>query len=244
MRRIDSLAYANRIARLHPVYKAGCSISALLACLVVSRIDVSLAVLALMLALSIGWAELPARFVLRLVVGEATFLAIGVLGVAVSVSLEPRPGGIVAGPLWIGTSPEALGLSATLLARALGCAAAMNFLALTTPMVAVVDLLRSMRVSGILIDLMTLMYRFIFVLLDAFDRMVLANEARLGFRDRRTTLATSGRIGAGLFVEAYRRSRCLEDALAARGWDGTIRVLPGAYEHPRWTRPLVARLAR
>lgn len=244
MRHIDRSAYGNRIARLHPAYKAGCSLFGILAALLLSRIEVSLGVFAIMVGLSSAWAGVPARLILPLVVGEATFLAFAVVGVAISVSIAPLPGGLAIGPLWFGTSEASLSVALGLLARALACAAAMNFLALTTPMVAIIDVLRSLRVPEILIDLMTLTYRFIFVLLDTFERMVVANHARLGFKDRRTTLGSYGRIMACLFVEAFRRSRRLENALCARGWDGTLRVLPGEYEHPGWVRPLVARRVR
>ena len=244
MRRIDRWAYGNRITRLHPAWKAGCSLLAILVALVASRVDVSFGVLAIMVGLSIGWAGLPARPVLSLTLGEASFLALAVVGVAVSVSTGPTPGGWQVGPLWLGTSEAALGTAGVLLARAMACVAALNFLALTTPMVAIVDLLRSLRVSEVLIDLMTLVYRFIFVLLDTLERMVLASQARLGFRDARRMLHTSGRIGAALFVETFRRSRNLEHALRGRGWDGSLRVLPGEYEHPRWALRLGTRLTR
>lgn len=244
MRRIDGLAYANELARLHPAYKAGCSLLGMLAALLMSRIDVSIAVVAIMLTLSIAWARLPAPFVLRLVAGEASFLLITAAGVALSISAAPLPGGLNVGPLWFGTCDASLMVAAGLLARALACAVAMNFLALTTPMTAIVDLLRSLRVSDVLIDVMTLVYRFVFVLLDTLDRMLLAHEARLGFVDWRSTLESSGRIGASLFVESYRRSRNLEAALSARAWGGTLRVLPGRYEHPWWAGRLVGRLAR
>lgn len=244
MRRVDSLAHACRLARLHPAYKAGCSLLAMLAALLAGRVDVSLAVLALVLAASIAWARLPAVFVVRLLLGEASFLAVAVLGVAVSIGTSLQPGALRLGPLWFGTTADSLEQAAVLLTRALACAAAVNFLALTTPMTAIVDLLRSLRVSEVVIDLMTLMYRFVFVLLDTLERMNLASESRLGSASWRSMLASSGRIGAGLFAESYRRSHALEAALASRAWDGTLRVLPGEYEHPGWARRLAAGLGR
>ena len=244
MRSIDRLAYGNRLARLHPAWKTGCSLGAIAVALVASRVDVSLLLLALMVGLSVVWAGIPARTVLRLVTGEAGLLALTVAGVAIGASTASFPGSVAIGPLWFGTSSAMLGTAAVLVTRALACVAAMNFLAMTTPVTAIVDMLRSWHVSETLLDLATLIYRFVFVLLDTLGRMVTASDARLGFRDGRTALHTSGRIGAGLFVEAFRRSRHLEDALRARGWQGPLRVLPDAYEHPGWARAVVARLAR
>lgn len=233
MQHIDRLAYANRLTRLHPAYKLGCSVLALAHCLAVPHPVAGLSVLVAMLALSIVWAGLPPAFVLKLALGEAGFLALGVLGVAVSVSASEAPG-LNVGPLWFSVSPDTLWTASVLFTRALGGAAAMNFLALTTPIVAVVDLLRALRVPDLLIDLMTLIYRFTFTLFNSLERMTLAHEVRLGFRDGPSSVRSAADIGANLFVEAFRRSRRLDLALQGRGWDGVLRVLPESYDQPRW----------
>jgi cobalt/nickel transport system permease protein len=244
MRHVDRYAYANRINRLHPGYKAGLAALAIGVCLASGQPAIGLAVLVIMVGLAILWAGVPASPVLRLLAGQGAFLVAGVAGVALSVGQDAGSAGLALGPLVIGVRGDSLGAAATLLARAAGCAAAMNFLALTTPMVAIVDLLRALRVPELLIDLMTLVYRFSFAMLDALERMVQAHEVRMGFSGWRAGLRSSGRIGANLFVETFRRGRRLELALQARAWDGPLRVLPGVYEHPRWARGLVARAAR
>jgi len=244
MRHIDRYAYANRIHRLHPGYKAGLAALAIGVCLVAGHPLVGLAVLVVMVGLTILWAGLPPGPVLRLLAGQGAFLVAGVAGVAVSVGQGPGSTGLALGPFVLGVRGDSLWTAATLLTRAAGCAAAMNFLALTTPMVAIVDLLRGLHVPELLIDLMTLVYRFSFAMIEELERMVQAHEVRLGFSGWRTGLRSSGLIGAALFGETYRRGRRLEIALQARAWDGPLRVLPGVYEHPRWARGLVARAAR
>jgi cobalt/nickel transport system permease protein len=231
---VDRYAYTNRICQLDPAYKAGLSLMVMLACLVVDRPVVSGGIILLEAALSIFWAGLPAGFVVQLLTGEGSFLLLGVLGVAVSLNTTPTNGGWGLGPVWITATPDTLYLAVTLLLRSLGCVSAMNFLALTTPMVDLIDLLRRMRLSELLIDLMTLIYRFIFTLLDSLDRMVLAQEVRMGFNGWRNSLQSTANIAANLFMETLRRSRRLEMALEGRGWDGSLRVLPQKYEQPKW----------
>ena len=231
MRLLDRYAYSNRIHRLHPAYKAGCSLLAIVVCLAVNHFYVSLFILLIMIALTILWAGLPARFVLTLLLAEGSFLLVGVVGIAVSVSSIPTSSGLAAGPLWINLSAESIRLAAATLARSLGCAAAMNFLALTTPVIDLIDLMHKLRVPALLVELMGLMYRFVFVLLDSLERMVLAQEVRLGFANWRNSLRSASQIGASLFIEALRRSQKLEIALQGRAWDGSLRVLPQEYEH-------------
>lgn len=230
MRSIDRFAYHNRIRKLDPAYKAGFSLTLMLVCLIVSRPAVSTLAVFLAAGLSILWARLPARFVFRLLTVEAGFLAFAVLGVAVSITTSVVPGGIPVGPFLIRLTAESIFQAGALMLRALGCAAAMNFLALTTPMVDLIELMRRLHVSEVLIDLMTLIYRFIFTLFDSLEQMVLAEEVRFGFNGWQKSIQSAANIGANLFIEAYRRSRRLEMALEGRGWDGNFRVLPQTYE--------------
>lgn len=231
---VDLYAYDNRIRMLDPAYKAGFSLMVMLVCLIVDRPLVGLLIILLDAGLSIFWAGLPAGFVFKLLTGEGSFLLIGVLGVAISINIVPIPGGLALGPFWVMVTPDTIYLAIRLLFRALGCVSAMNFLALTTPMVDLIDLMRRMHVSEILIDLMTLIYRFVFTLLDSLDRMVLAQEVRMGFNGWRNSLQSTANIGANLFIEALRRSRRLETALEGRGWEGSFRVIPQEFEKLKW----------
>ncbi|MFN3331576.1 MAG: cobalt ECF transporter T component CbiQ [Caldilinea sp.] len=232
MRQIDAYAYSNRLYKLHPAYKAGCSLLALVLCLAISRPLASLLTLALMLGLTVFWAGLPWRFVLKVLLAEGSFLLAGVLGVAVSISTSPAPGGVALGPFWMYIGAESVWQAVNLFLRALGSVAALNFLALTTPMLDLMELLQRLRVPEVLIEVMGLTYRFIFVLLDSLERMTLAQEARLGFGNWRSSLRSAALIGTNLFIEAFRRSRALETVLQSRAWDGALRVLPQEYEHP------------
>lgn len=237
MRWIDRFAYGNRIRGLDPAYKAGFSLAVLVLGLGLDRPTVSLGLMIGVIALSILWAGLPAGFVLRLLLVEGGFLVVGVLGIAVSINTITSPGAVALGPFWLNVTPASIYLALKLLLRSLGCASAMNFLALTTPLVDLIDLFRRMHVPDLLIDLMTLIYRFTFTLMDCLDRMVLAQEVRLGFQNMQRGLYSAGQIGANLFIEAFRRSQKLETSLEGRCWDGTLRVLPQEYEPLIRARP-------
>lgn len=227
---IDRFAYNNRIRRLDPVYKAGFSLLVIVLCLVSALPWVNVALMVVVICFSILWAQLPARSVFKLLMAEGSFLVFGVLGVAVSITTRSSPGAISVGPFWLNVTADSINLAFKLLTRSLGCAAAMNFLALTTPMVDLIDLFRRIHVPDLLIDLLTLIYRFIFTLMDCLDRMMLAQKVRLGFNGWGGTLRSAGEIAANLFIEAFRRSQKLDIALQGRGWDGSLRVLPQEYE--------------
>jgi cobalt/nickel transport system permease protein len=231
---IDRYAYTSRIRRIDPAQKAGLVALVIVLCLLLNRPAVGLVAVAWMAVLSVCWSRVPGRVVGRMLLAEGLFLVLAVVGVALSFSTAPLPPpfqSIQVGPLWVGTSPASLALAVLLVSRALGCAAAMNFLALTTPLVDLVELLRRLRVPAVLIDLMSMMYRFVFVLLESTQRMHTAQQSRLGYASRRAAMRSSGLLASRLFVDAYQRSTRMQMALESRGYTNDLRVLPIAYRH-------------
>jgi cobalt/nickel transport system permease protein len=178
-------------------------------------------------------ARIPVRVMARLLLVELFFLVLASLGIAVSVQWRSAARAVSwavsLGPLVLFGTPQMLATACTAVCRALGATAALNFLALTTPLVDLVALLRRLHLPALLIDLMTVTYRFIFTLLETLDRIYTAQNCRLGYSSPRRSLLSAGRLGSRLFVDAYRRSQRLQLALDARGYDGDLRVLPGVY---------------
>jgi len=236
MHLIDRHAYSNRLRRVDPAQKGGLAVLTILLCLLLDRPTVGLLAVAWMLALTTLWAQVPPLAFGRALLAEGLFLLLSVVGVALSVSLG-QPAATAAawriGPLWFSTSSEALALALRLLSRALGCAAALNFLILTTPLTDLIELLRRLRVPETLIELMTIIYRAIFVLLESLDRMRTAQDARLGYRDARRAMRSAALLGSQLFLDAYRRSKRLQVALESRGLDGPLRVIALDYTSDR-----------
>jgi cobalt/nickel transport system permease protein len=230
MHAIDQYAYSNAIRKLDPAFKAGFSLLVLMLCLLIDKPLASTLFLLITVLLTVFWAKLPSSFVLRILLAEGSFLLFGVLGVAISISTISSGGAFSIGPFWVNVTPASLFLSYRLFMRSLGCASAMNFLALTTPLVDMIDLFRRIHVPTIIIDLMTLIYRFVFTLLDCLEIMVMAKEVRLGFNGWRRSLHSAGDIAANLFIEAFRKSQKLETSLEGRLWEGSLRVLQQDYE--------------
>lgn len=232
MHLIDRYAYSNRLRRVDPAHKGALAVAAMMCSLLLDRLSVGLTATLWMWGMSSLVAGLPALAVGRLLLAEGLFLALVVVGVAINVGQAPLEGSFWSwslGPLWLGSSPASVETAVRLAARALGCAAALSFLALTTPVVDLIDLGRRLRVPALLVDLMALVYRFIFALLDSLTRMRVAQECRLGYATVRLSLASAGVLGSRLFLDAFLRSQRLQRSLEGRGYCGELRVLPAIY---------------
>jgi len=233
---IDQYAYSNRLRKTDPAYKAGLALTVLALCLLLNEPLVGLTAAAWMYLLAVRLAGLSARVFGRVLAAEAAFLLLTTIGVVLSFSLTP-PGDLATwawkvGPVWVSSSPPSLAQGVILVTRALGAASAMNFLALTTPLTDIIELLRRWRVPLILIDLMAVVYRFIFVLLDSLDTMYKAQGSRSGYHTGWfRSMNNAALLGSRLFIDAFQRSRRLQLALESRGYDGgNLRVLPVRYQ--------------
>jgi cobalt/nickel transport system permease protein len=232
---IDQHAHHNRIRSLDPAYKVGLALTVLLLCLVLNKPLVGVVAVGWMYLLALRLAGLSWRTFGRVVLVEGTFMILTTLGVVVSVSLTD-PGNIFPwvlrlGPFWFSSSPASLYQGITLVTRALGAASAMNFLALTTPLVDMLELFRRWHLPLILVDIMVIIYRFIFVLLESLNTMYVAQDSRLGYNTSYwRTMNSAALLGSRLFIDAFQRSRRLQIALESRGYEGgDLQVLPSPY---------------
>lgn len=233
---IDQHAHHNRIRSLDPAYKVGLALTVLLLCLVLNKPLVGVIAVGWMYLLALRLAGLGWRTFGRVVLVEGTFMILTTIGVVLSVSLtdpgDISPWALRLGPLWLSSSPASLYQGVTLVTRALGAASAMNFLALTTPLVDMLELFRRWRLPVILVDIMAIIYRFIFVLLESLNTMYVAQDSRLGYQTSYwRAMNSAALLGSRLFIEAFQRSQRLQIALESRGYEGgDLQVLPSPYQ--------------
>lgn len=154
----------------------------------------------------------------------------------VGLNLAPM-GFILTGALAIAVdmSPDGLGWAAdhgraalAVLLRSGAAVACLLLLAATTP---APDMVRGLRRLGLpteIAEIALLTWRFIFQLLDAAAAIRTAQEARLGWHGWRRSIRSLGLLIAMLLPRAMESARRLEMGLAARGFDGNLRMLSPA----------------
>ncbi|MCL5056968.1 MAG: cobalt ECF transporter T component CbiQ [Actinobacteria bacterium] len=226
MFQIDQYAYSNRLLTVHPGEKLAFAVITMIICLISQSLAALLAA-AVLMAGAVILAGIPLRVYLKLMTVPASFLVIAVGAVAVSISGngEGYLWGVDLGRFYIGIGSCNLDLSILLLCRSLGAISCLYFLSLTTPMVEVISILRKLRVPPLFIELMGLIYRFIFVLVETAESIYTSQSSRLGYRNLKTGYSSLGILAANLLVRAYRRSEILFTTLSSRGYTGEIRVL-------------------
>jgi len=128
--------------------------------------------------------------------------------------------------------------------RCLAAVAVLNLLILVTPITTVMDSLAWFRVPSVIIDTMTLMFRYISVLSVESTRMYRAQESRCGHSRSVSYLKkikNFGNIAGALIMRAFDRAIKVGDAMASRGYTGKYTLF--TYEKRQLpTRDLLAGL--
>ena len=129
--------------------------------------------------------------------------------------LEPFVLGVAALALF---RPGGWRLLVFLVGKSTVCLFAMVLLANTTPFAEILRVLRAARVPALLITTMSLMYRYVFVLLDESGRMKRARASRTFTAKRARAWQSAATVVSRLFVRSSERADRIWAAMCARGW--------------------------
>lgn len=231
MLRIDQFAHTNRLRSTHPAEKFVFAILTLAVCLAVSRPLVSLVVILIMGGCIVLRAGIPVKFYFMLMLVPMAFLLTGVLTVALSVSRSPLPflWGFTARGFNLGVTAAGLELAGNLFLKSLGAVSCLYFLSLTTPVVEIMWVLKKIRVPGLFLELMLLVYHFVFILMDTAYKISVSQASRWGYASLKTSYLSLGSLAANLFVKSYHHARQLFAALLARCYQEELKVLEMHY---------------
>jgi cobalt/nickel transport system permease protein len=109
--------------------------------------------------------------------------------------------------------------------RIIGGMSAMIFIALTTPMTDLFIVFRQCRVPEVVIDLMMIIYRTIFILMDQVIQVYQAQVMRLGYSTWRESLYSFASLCGAVFIASWDAGEDLIRAMDARCYDGKFALL-------------------
>lgn len=127
----------------------------------------------------------------------------------------------------LSATSESVALALLVTSRTLAGMCALFFIALTTPMIEIFSILRSLRLPKEFVDLAMLVYRFIFLLIGEAIAIHNAQVMRHGYTTYRSQLRSFSMLGAMLFLRSWERGEELMVAMDARCYDGKFSMLEG-----------------
>jgi len=229
---IDILAQSSRLKKINPVLKFWTLLTLMMIAIASGNIYTGLFLIIAMLALATFAGGAKIHQYVNIIALPLTFVLIGGLALLYEITAEPT--GILNIRIlgqWLTISEISQTQTALTISRAFGAVSCLCLLSITTPMPDVIAVLHRARCPEVIIDLMYLIYRYIFILLALHHEMRNAAKSRLGFKNYRTSLRATGNIYANLLARSYQNASKNFDAMESRCYDTGIKFL----QHPKKT---------
>ncbi|MGN0335119.1 MAG: cobalt ECF transporter T component CbiQ [Lachnospiraceae bacterium] len=236
---IDKLCYHSRLRYENAGEKFAFAMITLSICVMSRSIAVACIVLPVTGILTVWKGGIPFSRYLHFMTVPLAFLLLSTAAVMFHIRRTPMDlFAISFGQYYLTSSRHSMFYGLQLILTALSSVSCLYFLSFTTPMPDILEVLRKLHCPRLLIELMLLIYRFIFVLLETASAITTSQNCRLGNKNYKTSLKSFGMLGSALMIHAVSRSNKLFDAMEARCYDGTIRIL--SENHPPRKRVVAA----
>lgn len=227
---IDKLCYLSKLRYTNPSEKFAFAIITLVLVVISRSIAMGIVILFLNTYLTVILGGIPHKRYIKLMIIPLTFIFLSTLAIAINFSRVPLDlFSIPLGKYYITSSFESVHRCTQLIITALSAVSCLYFLALNTTMVDILSVLRKLHCPKLVCELMLLIYRFIFILLDVAYHIRTAQLSRLGYKNYKSSLIDYSTLVQTLFIKSVTKSRYLYYAMESRGYDGEINVLEENY---------------
>ncbi|URR35966.1 cobalt ECF transporter T component CbiQ [Thermosynechococcus sp. HN-54] len=236
---LDTYTYTNGLRHLHPEQKLIFAIASLLFSFFARPLVQSLLWLWLSLWI-LGYARIPWRVYFTLLAAVALFWLVSLPGFLVQLiptetlraSGQPVLSEISLMGWSLFISAEKFDQSLTVGLRTIVASTCLLLILLTTPFPALLAVAERWGMPHFILDILMLMYRYIFTLLETALTLQLAQRARGGYQRRSRWLFSVSLLAAQLLRQSLYRYEQINLALLSRGFQGQFRVLrPQSYAY-------------
>ncbi|MFA7694993.1 MAG: cobalt ECF transporter T component CbiQ [Methanoregula sp.] len=226
---LDDVAQKNTFRHIHPGTKILLGLGSLLICLVSPAPVVPLVSGMILTIVLLVPARISPVVYGELLIAPAVFTAFSIV-----VLLFMLGSGTVIWQFspasWINLTitDGAVRQSTLVLCRVFGCTTSLFFIALTTPMTDLFNLMKRCRIPLELIDLMMIMYRYIFIIYKQAHEIWEAQVMRLGYSRKKEGIHSLSMLFGMLFISSWTAGEDMIHAMDARCYNGIFPSLDQA----------------
>ena len=228
--RMDALAYSSRMLNWAPLGKLILVIAVLVVNVMTDSVITAFAVLALGLALMAYSTNMRIPFMLGVAIAEALLILIVACGIISINGDHSQPCIWSEHFLWLDfyMTADSFNQAWLVLIRSVAGITMMMAFATSTPIPHLAQALRQICIPDEICEIVVLIYRYAFLLLERMDTMWSAAGSRLGFSGIRRSISTVASIAVGIFTSSMNLADKAQVSLECRGYRGYF---------PIWNRP-------
>ncbi|WP_195948312.1 cobalt ECF transporter T component CbiQ [Paraclostridium bifermentans] len=226
MLEIDNCAYLNNIKDVNPLIKLGITFIGVIASMLTQNVNIHILIMLFMTALILFIARVDVKLYIRCLKIPMIFLIIGIGLNLINISFENKDYifNVNILGLYIGTTEFAIKSSVNILLRAMSCIISIYFLILTTPFNQLIIVLKKLHIPHTLIELMILIYRFIFIFIEEAEEIYKSQQLKFGYTNLKTSYNSMSLLIKTLFFRMMRRYEDMSISLDIKLYDGKFHV--------------------
>lgn len=227
---IDISAQTSHLKTVNTDLKFWTSIVLLVICVASKTPSVGLFLTVVTALFIVVAGKLGIRQYARILALPVSFLLIS--GLALLFEVNAEQGGIISIKIfnfWLNVSRQTQSRTILVVMRALGAVSCLYLLSLTTPMAEIIGVLHRVKCPSLIIELMYLIYRYIFILTSISYTMKESAKSRLGYINYKKSMQTTASLYANLLSRSYRKASRNFDAMESRCYDAKIQFLQTKY---------------
>ncbi len=226
MLEIDNCAYLNNIKDVNPLIKLGITFIGVIASMLTQNANIHILIMLFMTALILFIARVDMKLYIKCLKIPIIFLIIGIGLNLINISFENKDYifNVNILGLYIGTTEFAVKSSVNILLRAMSCIISIYFLILTTPFNQLIIVLKKIHIPHTLIELMILIYRFIFIFIEEAEEIYKSQQLKFGYTNLRTSYNSMSLLIKTLFFRMMRRYEDMSISLDIKLYDGKFHV--------------------
>ncbi|EQK44664.1 cobalt ABC transporter, permease protein CbiQ [[Clostridium] bifermentans ATCC 638] len=226
MLEIDNCAYLNNIKDVNPLIKLGITFIGVIASMLTQNANIHILIMLFMTALILFIARVDMKLYIKCLKIPIIFLIIGIGLNLINISFENKDYifNVNILGLYIGTTEFAVKSSVNILLRAMSCIISIYFLILTTPFNQLIIVLKKLHIPHTLIELMILIYRFIFIFIEEAEEIYKSQQLKFGYTNLMTSYNSMSLLIKTLFFRMMRRYEDMSISLDIKLYDGKFHV--------------------
>ena len=222
---LDHIAQQSPFGHIHPGTKALLAVGTLILCILSPSPFVPIIsgiVLSLVLLL---FGKVDPRLYGKILLGPAVFTVVSVIVIIFMLGGDD----VLWSTPFLWFSPTittySLGEGMQILCRVFGSSVSLFFIVLTTPLSDILSSMRRMGFPAELVDLMMIIYRYIFIVYDQAVEIIQAQIMRLGYSRPREAIHNCAMLFGMLFISSWNAGESLMVAMDARCYNGIFPAL-------------------
>lgn len=223
---IDYCASQSKIANWNPTFKVLFAVTNAIISVASNSISVSLTILLVTSYITLIKGKIDFHYYVKLLLIPITFAILSTIAIMVNFNKVPLGEyNLKIFSIYLYATQESIYRAFKIFIKAFSGISSIYMMTLSTTSYEVINVLKKIRLPKIVIELMNMIYRYIFILLEVQNKMSISANSRLGYRDLKTSYKSFCGILINLFVVSFKKASEYYDALEARCYDGELLFL-------------------